>query len=274
MRGIDRPGRRDHLPRCEGGLFFSFENIIDAGGAGALKDDTPRLGACANSEIVTPARRIEIGKRRAPSEAAVDSHVHPGDTFLLKAVHVIGKGIACLLSRFHPGVIEWIVAWSNRNMKRAVAATIVIGSTIVCFRLFEIGQAIGIGPVFKPRLRRPAVIVERMAAHIAHAVDSRGPAKGLAPRPVYLPVVEVLLRFGVILPGKAGRMHGIAQGRGHTHAPVPPRRPFSGFEQQDGHLRHLAQAVRQHGPRRSRADNHIVIGLFSRHPSVRVQSVN
>ncbi len=210
MRGVDGPGRRDHLSRGKGSLFLSIEDIFNTGRASALKSKAPCLRACQNGQVAASARRIEIGKRRAPSEAPVDGHVHPGDTFLLKAVHVIGKGITCLLPRLHPGVIERIIARADGDMERAIAAAIVIGPAIIRFRLFEIRQAIGVGPVLQPRQRRPAVIVERMAAHIAHPVDRRGTAKRLAPRPVYLAAVQMFLRFGVILPGEAGRMHRIA----------------------------------------------------------------
>jgi len=121
---------------------------------------------------------------------------------------------------------------------------------------FEIGEDRLVRPAPVAELR-PSVVVERIAAHIHHAVDRTRSAKSLASRDRERAAVEVRLRFGVEPPTVAGVVEELHE----AHWNIDPHRivGWAGFQQQDLRVRVLGEPVGHYATGRTSADDDVVV---------------
>ena len=127
---------------------------------------------------------VEVAARGAGAAALRrDGAVHRAEAFLLIAVQIIRARIAGLHTCIDHGLEQRVHArLAGRDRHGAAAAVIVVRADVARFGLLEVRQAVEIRPVIEALVRRPVVVVERVAADVAHAVDQRR-AAGFLPRP-------------------------------------------------------------------------------------------
>ncbi len=100
--------------------------------------------------------------------------VHRTETFLLITVEVVSARETGLHARLDHRVEQRIVARLGRgHADRTFTTVVIIRADVAGFGLAEVRQAIEVAPVFETWLLGPAVVVHRVAADIAHAVDQR-----------------------------------------------------------------------------------------------------
>ena len=192
--------------------------------------------------------------------------VHRPETFLLVAVQVLGARVAGLHAGFDHGVEQGVVAVLRRgHAQGAAVAVVVIGADVAGLGLAEIRQAVMVGPILQPGPAGPAVIVHRVAADVAHAVDQRGAAQPLAAPALHAPVAHVRLGFGLVGPVVAPPLQREGQRRRHLGAEVEPVVRAAGLEQQHLHVGVLGQARGEHVAGRTGADDDVVVFLLGLH---------
>ena len=101
----------------------------------------------------------------------MNRHVHRPQPFLLVAIHVTGIGIARLLAGIHKSAIKRIAAGTRTHMQRARIAPVGVTALSPGLGLAEIGQAMGVGPVFQARTIRPSIVVKGVPTDVDHAID-------------------------------------------------------------------------------------------------------
>ena len=152
-------------------------------------------GVLVQKHVVALQRRAQIGHGGAPASAFVGGHVHGAQAFLLVAVHVFGDGVARLLTRFDKCAVQRVAHGGRTDFERPAVAAIGIAADSARFGLFEVGQAMRIRPILHTALQSPTLVIQRMAAHINHAVDGRGATQGLTTRAVDAPPFHKGLGF-------------------------------------------------------------------------------
>ena len=202
------------------------------------------------------AGRPQIRHRGAPAAAPVRRHVHPAEAFLPVAVHVVGLRVPGLPSRVDERAIERILHRARRDVERAAAAAIVVGALEARFGALEIGQAVRVRPVREALRVGPAVVVERVAADVDHAVDRRRAAEHAPARARHAAPVHVRLGLGRVRPVVGVVGERVGERRRHVDEDAASGRP--GLDQQDFDLRLPGQPVREHASGRPRADDDVV----------------
>ena len=197
----------------------------------------------------------------------VNGLLHRAKALLLFAVVIAGGFVSGLTPRLDKGLNQRVVPLAPRHMQGAIGAAPrrIAAVTAIVPRLhpFEVGQHIRIAPTMRARLG-PMVVIHRVAAHIDHAVDRRGPANDLAARTGQTTTAQ--MRFGVrpIAPVITAHVHRIGQGGGHLDE--GPRIGAAKFQNQNGIGSVLGQAIGHSASGRARADNHEICGfLIHRH---------
>ena len=140
--------------------------------------------------------------------------------------------------------------------ERPVGPVIFAGAAPGIFRALEIGQHVGVAPAFETLLP-PQIVVARMAALIAHAVDRGAAAQELAARQRQFLAVELRLGLALIAPIEA-RIR-----RRHRPGDRQPQQRMTigtaGFEQQDGNILVLGQARGDRATGRAGPDDDVVV---------------
>ncbi len=262
LRRVDGAAREDDLAPRPRRVQPPAPAELDPGGALAGEDDARCQRLHRNREIGPRQRRPQIGGGGAPAPAAMDRHVHRAKAFLLEAVHVRGEGIPRVLPGCDEGGEERVAHGAARDMQRAVAAAIGIAASGAGLGALEIGQHMRVGPLGKP-IPRPAVVIERMAAHIDHGVERGRAAEHPAARPVHAPPVHMCLRFGLVGPVVRVAGEVVGQRRRHVNLPAAVARP--GLDQEDARSGLGREPVGQHASRRPGADDDVVVGNLCAH---------
>ncbi len=212
---------------------------------------------------------VQIAARRAGAPA-LGRHgtVHRAEAFLLVAVEVVGTRIAGLHTGFDHGVEQLVVVGLRRgHADRADTAVVVVGADVARLGLAEVRQAVEVGPVLQPRCLGPVVVVQGVAADVAHAVDQRGTTQALAAAAVHAAIVHVRFGIGLVGPVVARALQRIRQRGRHLGAEIQPIVRAAGFQQQYADLGVLGQARGQHITGRTRADDDVVVFHASSFPS-------
>src|SRR5690606_12916894 len=105
-----------------------------------------------------------------PATTVVDRLLHRAKALLFLAIIVFRNLETGLLSGFHKGVEQRIVASAALDIERAIGAAPAFLTALRILHPFEIGQHIGIGPAARAAFR-PIIVILGVAAHIDHAVD-------------------------------------------------------------------------------------------------------
>ncbi len=123
------------------------------------------------------------------------------------------------------------------------------------FGFAKVRQYISVAPAGEAELR-PIVVVVAVAPRVDHAVDHGRSTQALAARNLDAPAVQI--RFGITLeiPIQVAAHHVLGERDGHVFE-EPGRRP-AGLQNENLHIRILAEAVGEHATRRARADDHII----------------
>jgi hypothetical protein len=94
----------------------------------------------AYAEIGPLHRRSQIGVRGAASTPSADGHVEAADALLLIAIDVLRVGIASLLTRFQPGLMQWIRQQTIACLQWAARAAVGIAAVNVRFSATKVWQ--------------------------------------------------------------------------------------------------------------------------------------
>ena len=153
----------------------------------------------------------------------------------------------------------------QRVFQRAIAgvqrpgiAAVLVSSLLQRFGPAKVRQHVLIAPASRALLL-PLVEVQRVAAHVHHAVDRRRPTQHLAPRRMQPAPTQMRLRLGLVRPVVFRHVHWDRQRAGHLDQ---HRRVGTAVLQQQHRGRAvLRQPVRQDAPGRTSADDHVIIDL-------------
>ncbi len=172
--------------------------------------------------------------------------VHRAETFLLVAVQVFGTRVASLYAGFNHGVEQHVVAclWRS-HADRTITAVVIVGADVAGFRFTEVRQAVQVIPVFEARQFCPAVVVHRVAADVAHAVDQGRAAQAFAAATFHAAIVHVRFRIGFKGPVVATALQRERQSRRHLGPEIETVVRAASFEQQHGDAFVFSQTGRQ-----------------------------
>ena len=254
LRRVERAAAQDHLAARPRDMFLAAAPIPHARGAAAVEHDAGREGMRHQRDAAARHRRMQVGARRTPAAAAMHRHVHAAEAFLLLPVDVLGRGIAGLARRLQPRRVQRVAHRAVLRVQRPVGAAPGIAAFRPRLGAAEIRQHVAIGPALGA-LAFPPVEVERVAAHVDHAVDRGGAADDLAARRVDAAAAECRFRLGLVRPVVFRHVHRNGQRARHLdqHGTVAAAE----LEQADRAVV-LAQPVGQHASRGARADDDVV----------------
>ena len=261
LRRIDGAAAQDHLAAGVQALQLAAAHRLYAHGArrvvGPVEQDAGRERGGLQRQVGALQGRAKVRHRGAPAPAPVHRHVHRAKTLLAKPVHVVGACITRLLAGRDEGLVERVAAGTGAHMQRPGVAP--VGVTTLGARLgaAKVRQATRVGPFRQAVVPGPAVVIERMAADVDHAVDRRRTPDHLAARAVDAPVIHERLGLGLVHPAVARVGHRVGKTRGHVDEQVVVE--ATGLEQQHTQLRVFREAVGQHAAGRPRADDDVVV---------------
>ena len=177
LRRVDRAAAQDHLAPRTRALRAAFLQVLHAHGLGlalaVFKQDACGHAVLVQYEVFAFKRRAQVGHGRAPAPTFVGGHVHRPQAFLLVAVHVFGERVTGLLTRVDEGAVQRVFAGAGAHVQRAGIAPVRVTSDGAGLGFFEVGQTLGVRPLFHARRAGPRFVVHGVAAHIGHAVDGR-----------------------------------------------------------------------------------------------------
>ena len=232
---------------------------LHAHGAVAFEQNARGLHLALQLQVGALAQvRQYPGLARVVALAALHHDLRGAKAVLRGAVQVGVKGPARLLAglaqRGVPGVVGAQLLHPHRAAVAVVGVAILIEGLVV-LTLFEVGQHVVPAPAGVAR-RGPAVVVQRVAAHIHQHVERRAPAQAAPQRVVRHAPAQPRLRHSIEAPvvgAGLGAVQQRAQGRVAAGQPLALARP--GFEQQHAVARVFRQARGDGAARRAGADD-------------------
>ncbi len=230
----------------------------------------------ADLEIGAAHDGVQVRPRRAQPPAAMQRPVKRREPLLPVAVDVRSQRVAGLLHGIEERPEQRVADGTALQHERPVAAAPLVRAGQAGLHLLEVRQAVRVVPVLHPRVGRPALVVERVAALEDHAVDAARAAEHLAARVIDAPAVHVRLRLGAVAPVVEAIADRERQRRGHVDVDVPAVVRPSRLQHEHAGARVLAQAVGQHASRGAAADDHVVVGHAARgaHSTARISRSN
>ncbi len=162
---------------------------------------------------------VQIGMRSTGAHAIMHVHVETAEPFLLPAVGVVRHWVTQSQARLEKRLIERTQICRAAHVHTPFSSSKAVCSRFVSFETFEIGQHLGIRPS-RRSLRRPALVVERVAAQEHHCVDRSGTAQALAARLRHTPMIELGLGNAFEMP-VVGAIRGEMRLHGARHAHRP-----------------------------------------------------
>ena len=235
--------------------------VLDSHRPAALEQDLRGEREGLHLEVRTAHHRVQVGARRREAAALVHVAIERGKALLAVAVHVLGERIAGLLDGGKEGVEERAARRTALERERAVVAAEGIvrprGETVL--HPLEVGQAVGVVPGLHPAVRRPALVVQRVAALEDHPVDAARAAQDLPARVVDLAAAHERLGLGLVPPVIEAAADRKRERRGHMDEHVPgPVRPAR-LQHQHAVGRILGEPVGEDTARRATADDDEVV---------------
>ena len=217
-----------------------------------------------DAQIRPPHGRMQERPRRAHPTAVQDRALGVGDAFLDPAV-VVGIARDAEADRaFDEGVAQRMAPVDVCHGEVAVAAAEGrIAVADASLHAAEIGEHVGVAPAAVAELR-PGVEVHGLAAVVDVAVDRARPAQRLAARGEDAPPARPGARLHAVEPVHARIAVGLDEAGGDVDVgmPVAPTR----LEHAHGRCTVRSEPVGQHATGRSRAHDHVVIGLQTAPP--------
>jgi hypothetical protein len=221
FRGFERAAGQHHRAFGPRALALAAMNELHAGRALALECDALGQRTGHDCQIRPLPRRVNVGARGAHAFAVRRRPLHHEGTVETAPVDVRRHAEPRLFQRREIGAVQRMVGGGPGDTQRAVIATPGIVRATAVFHALEVRQAMREGPVLQP-LRRPAVIVEPVAAQIDHAVDRGRAAEHASARIENAAPAEPRIGFALILRGIARPGGAIHRGR---HAQQIEARP-------------------------------------------------
>ncbi len=259
VRGIVGAAANDHLAPGLDDAALLAALIVDADRAAVLDDDAVDEGLGPQLQVRPVERRAQIGGGATdPAAAGVDGGFAAGEAFGIVAGKVVAGGEARARRGRHQGVVQGAVGLDRRHPHRAGAPMVGPLAAPAGLHLLEIGQDVGVAPAGRAHLG-PLVEVQRVAAHVEHAVDRGGAAEHLAARQGHAPAVHVRLRLGPVAPVHGGIHDRLEESDGHLE--VIGAVLAAGLQQQHRDARVLAETGGHHTTGGACAHHHIVEGL-------------
>ena len=261
LRRAEGAGADDHLARGEGLAGLAAHGVGQAEGPPLVEQHPLAERAGPDGQRGVRRDTPQVGPGRGGAQAALDVHVEAAEALLPRAVDVAGRREAGLAAGLEEGPAERVELGLAADPDRPLAAAVAVGAGRESLQALEVGQHLVVAPAAAAALG-PALVVQRVAAQVDHAVDRGGAAQGLAARLVERAAVEVLLRLGLQVPVVAAVALVVrAQAAGHADRPVTVLRP--GLQQQDRGAA-VGEAPGQDAAGRARARHDVVEG-FPRH---------
>ena len=191
----------------------------------------------------------------------MDIPVEGRETLLPVAVDVVGQLIAGLLRSSEERAEQRVVGWPALERQRTtVAAEGVVGrSGEAVLHPLEVGQAVGVVPGLHARIRRPALVVERVAALEDHPVDARRAAQDPAAGVVDAPTAHRRLGLRLVAPVVEARPDRERERRGHVDEDVEAMVAAPGLEDEDARPAVRREPVGEAGARGAAADDDDVV---------------
>lgn len=241
-------------------LFSGADQVTHADRTLAFKQDLVGQGVGDDGQGRALLGDVQVTASGAGA-TAVRRHgaVHRTETFLLITVQVFGTRVTGLHAGFNHRVEQRVVAgfWRG-HADRTFATVIVVRADVAGFSLAEIRQAVQVVPVFKTWQFGPVVVVHRVAADVAHAVDQRRTTQALAATAFHPATVHVWLWIGFVAPVVATTLQRERQSGRHLRAEVCTVVWTACFEQQDGDAFVFSQTGRQGVTGRAGTDDDVI----------------
>ena len=211
-----------------------------------------------------PRAGIEEGARGGPAPALLLRHLVIAEPFLLAVVVVRIARTAFGRGRIDERIQQFGAFDHVGDVQQAAAAARFVAARLEMLGLAEIRQHRFVRPAAIAELR-PGVVVERIAAHVQHAVDRARSAERLAARDRDRAALDVVLRLGGEVPVVARAVQQL----GEADRDVDPHGIVlrSGLQQQHLGARILGQPMRQHATGGTGADDDVVVVGHRRSPS-------
>ena len=260
LGGVDGAATQNHLTRgahLHANPVVHHLNTDRTRRVRAFKQHAGGQGAGAQEQVGALHGGAQVGHRGAPAPPLVNRHVHRAKAFLAVTVHVLGSGIAGLLTGLDEGFVERVLASPGAHVQRAAVAAVVVAPFGPCFGLAKVRQAIRVAPIVQAMAMGPALVIQGVSADVDHAVDRGGAADHLATRAVDAPVVHEGLGLGLVQPSVARVGHGVGKTRWHVDEQVVVHR--ARFQHEHAHVGVLAQAVGQHAAGRAGTHDDVVV---------------
>ena len=199
LRRIDRAAAKNDLAPRARLLLAPVAAVVDADRAAAVEGDSGRQRVGDHLEVGPLHRRPEIGVGGRPAHAVPHRHVERAKPLLPLAVEIGADRIARLPARLDEGVVERVAFAPMRRRKRSGVAAIGVSRPAKALRAAEVRQHVLVAPALGALLL-PALEIERMPAHIDHAVDRGRTAENLAARTGDAPAAEMGLGLALDSP--------------------------------------------------------------------------
>ncbi len=233
--------------------------VLDPDGTSALEENAIDLSPAHDLQVGPVLDRVQVGPCRAQAPAPVQVAVEAGETLLLVPVHVVRQRVAGLLDGLEEGLEQRRRGRAPLHHQGSCGPAVVVPAFQAGLHALEVRQAVGVVPGLHAGVGRPALVVHRVAPLEDHPVDAAGPAEHLASGVVDPPVAHVGLGLGLVLPVVEPVPDRERECSGHVDVDVPQRVGPAGLEHEDPGRPIGAQAVGQHAPRRTTADDDVVV---------------
>ena len=254
-RRLHRAARHDDLAVDARLALLAQHRVGDADRALALEDDIAHQRIGLDLEVRPVAGGIEEGARRRLAFAVLHRHLVVAEAFLVAVVVILVLRIAGGRGGIDEGIAQLVGVAHVGDVQRAALAAAVVAAALEILRLLEVGQDLRIGPAAIAELA-PGVVVERLAAHVEHAVDRARAAERAAARTGDAPVGHALLGLHLEVPVEGLVVEELGEARGNVDPHRLVGRPR--LQQQNLDARILGQPVCENAARRAAAHDHII----------------
>ena len=254
LRRVDRAAAKDDLVRMN-----RLAVDVNANGFRPVEHDTIDERLAAHLEVRTAQDRMQVRTCGAQPAAAVDRPIELRKALLALSVHVARQLVARLLHGLEERAEERRRRRTSLEHDRPVATAVLVCSRETVLHPLEVGQAVRVVPVLETGLRRPALVVERVAALEDHPVDRARPAEDLAASVIHATAVHVRFGLGLVHPVVALVSDRERECGRHVDEYIPEVVHPPGFQHEHVGGRIRAQPVRQRAPGRATAHDDVVV---------------
>ena len=233
--------------------------IDDAGGAPVFDQDPGGLRVGDDMQVPAMLYRVKEGARGADPAPPLRRPLNIGHALLSVAVIVLVQWNAMVKAGLDEGVAERVPPFEIVDLLLARPAPVgIVAGAELRLHPHEVAENIGIGPSRISELR-PDVEIGWLAAVEDKPVDGTRPAQNSAPRHGDRPPLCAPASLGVIEPVRPRIFQQIHEACGNLDHRVAVW--WACFQKADTNRRIFAQPVGKNAPRRSGADDDVIIAV-------------